>query len=170
MREIDILYTNVEVIINKLNSYIIQDLRSLKDPERESLTEAYGLLVQTLSCLDDASFYRQPEVNEEEEAQVFPVGEPLGPKNSDPAWYMDDTDYSKVYSNYTSEQKGEEVPEGTPIDNSNHTYFMGDERKFNWAIANAIKHVTGSNTVNYDNFYIITAGGYTIQIKRKEGI
>jgi len=67
---------------------------------------------------------------------------------------------------YTSQQKGEEVPEGTPIDNSNHTYFMGDERKFNWDIANAITRLTRSNTVNYDDFTAKLVGGEII-IKRK---
>jgi hypothetical protein len=169
-----LLYTRVEVIIDKLNSFVIQDLRKLCEPERDSLTEAYDLLVHALSCINDASFYRKHEEDEEEEVRVCVSEKP------DPFWNKGDTDFAEavassilqpeVQSSYTSEQKGEDVPEGTPIDNSNHTYFMGDERKFNWAIANAIKHVTGSNTVNYDNFYIITAGGYTIQIKRKEGI
>lgn len=169
MREIDVLYTNIEVIIDKLNSFVIQDLRKLCEPERDSLTEAYDLLVHALSCINDASFYRKHE-EEEKEARVCVSenpdpfwGAPLGPKE-------DAIDYSKVQSTYTSEQRGEKVPEGTPIDNSNHTYFMGDERKFNWDIANAIKHITGGNTVDYDNFYIISTGRHTIQIIEKEDL
>jgi hypothetical protein len=166
MREIDVLYTRVEVIIDKLNSFIVQDLRKLCEPERDSLTEAYDLLVHALSCINDASFYRKHEEDEEEEAQVFPVGEPLGPKKPDPIWNRDDIDFSKVQAYYTCEQKGDDVPEGTPVDNSNHTYFMGDERKFNWSIANAITYLTRSNTVNYDDFTAEIIGGEII-IRKK---
>ena len=68
MRIINELYQDVEEALNKLVYYTIEDLRELKDPERDALTEAYDLLVQTLSCLNDASQYRQPEVKNEKEA------------------------------------------------------------------------------------------------------
>jgi hypothetical protein len=173
MREIDILYDKVEVIVDELNSYILQDLRNLKEPERESLTEAYELLVGALACIHQSAFYRQPEVDEEEEARAFPTGKPLGPKNPAPFWVKEDGKYDgyrEVYPEdyvYTSEQKGEEVPEGTPIDNSNHTYFTGDERKFNWDIIYAMKKITGSNTVDYDAFAVSYAGDGTIILKNK---
>ena len=160
MRIVNELYQDVEEILNRLVYYTITDLRELKDPERESLTEAYDLLVQTLACLHQSAFYRRHEEEDEEEEQVC-VSE-----NPNPFWSRDDIDFSKVRSYYTCEQKGEEVPEGTPIDNSNHTYFMGDERKFNWDIANAITHLTRSNTVNYDDFKVIVAGR-EIKIWRK---
>ena len=157
MRIINELYQDVEEILNRLVYYTITDLRELKEPERDSLTEAYDYLVQTLTCLNDASFYRKKE---EEETKVC-VSE-----NPNSVWNRDDIDFSKVQSYYTCEQKGEDVLEGTPIDNSNHTYFMGDERKFNWDIANAITHLTRSNTVNYDDFSAKLVGGEII-IRKK---
>jgi len=184
MREIDQLYNEAEMLTDKLASYTLHDLRKLKDPEREALTEAYDLLVQTLSCLDDASQYREPEIEKEEPyvvsaAKIHNEYHTPQQKGKEPekkedsygiAWpSREDIDFSKVYSSYTCEQKGEEVPEGTPIDNSDHTYFKGDERKFNWDIANAITHLTRSNTVNYDDFYVTPAGMDTIVIKKKEG-
>ena len=162
MRIINELYQDVEGVLNKLVYYTIEDLRELKDPERDALTEAYDLLVQTLSCLNDASKYRQQEKEQFKFdcPRIYP--EAIWPED-------EEIDFSKIQSYYTCEQKGEEVPEGTPIDNSNHTYFIGDERKFNWDIANAITHLTRSNTVNYDDFYVTPAGMDTIVIKKKEG-
>ena len=132
MRIVNELYQDVEEILNRLVYYTITDLKELKDPERDSLTEAYDYLVQTLTCLNDASRYRKHE--EKEEARVCVSEKP------DPFWNRDDTDFAeavassilqpKVQSSYTSEQKGEDVPEGTPIDNSNHTYYLGNEKKF----------------------------------------
>jgi hypothetical protein len=143
MRIINELYQDVEEVLNKLVYYTIEDLRELKDPERDALTEAYDLLIQTLTCLSDASRFRK-----EEEPCVVSAAE--------------------LHNEYfTSNQKGESVPEGTPINNSNHTYFVGDERKFNWDIANAIKKCSESNTVNYDDFYVTHAGENTIVIKQK---
>jgi hypothetical protein len=155
MREIDRLYNEAEMLANKLASYTLQDLRKLKDPERDALTEAYDLLVQTLSYLNDASQYRKKEEPEKKD-DSYGIAWPS----------RDNIDFSKVYTSYTCEQKGEEVPEGTPINNSNHTYFMGDERKFNWDIANAITHLTKSNTVNYDDFTAKLVGKEII-IRRK---
>ena len=159
MREIDRLYNEVEMLANKLASYTLQNLRELKDPERDALTEAYDLLVQTLSCLNDASKYRQ----QEKEQFKFDC-----PRTYPEAIWPEDEriDFSKIQSYYTCEQKGEEVPEGTPIDNSNHTYFTGDERKFIWDIANAITHLTKSNTINYDDFTASLMGSEII-IRRK---
>jgi hypothetical protein len=155
MREIDRLYNEVEMLANKLASYTLQDLRKLKDPERDSLIEVYDLLVQTLSCLNDASQYRKKEVSEKKN-DSYGIAWPS----------RDDIDFSKVHASYTCEQGGEEVPEGTPIDNSNHTYFTGDERKFIWDIANAITHLTKSNTINYDDFTASLMGSEII-IRRK---
>ena len=160
MRIVNELYQDVEEILNRLVYYTITDLKELKEPERESLTEAYDLLVQTLACLNQSAFYRKHEEEEEEETKVCVSEKP------DPFWNRDDIDFSKVKASYTSEQKGEEVPEGTPIDNSNHTYFMGDERKFNWDIANAITHLTRNNVVNYDD-YTVTLVGKEIIIWKK---
>jgi len=169
MKIINELYQDVEEILNKLVYYTIEDRRELKDAERDSLTEAYDLLIQTLTCLSDASRFRK-----EEEPYVVSAAELHKEYFKCPRTYPEaiwpndeEIDFSKVQSYYTSNQKGEEVPEGTPIDNSNHTYFVGDERKFNWDIANAIKKCSESNTVNYDNFYITHAGGNTIIIKQK---
>jgi len=168
MKIINELYQDVEEILNKLVYYTIEDLRELKDAERDSLTEAYDLLIQTLTCLSDASRFRK-----EEEPYVVSAAELHKeyfkcPRTYPEAiWPKDERiDFSKIQSYYTCEQKGEEVPEGTPIDNSNHTYFTGDERKFNWDIANAITRLTRSNTINYDDFTASLMGSEII-IRRK---
>jgi len=118
----------------------------------EDANTAYCLIVNILNALE-----------KEEEKFSFDC-----PRTYPEAIWPDDEeiDFSKVQSYYTCEQKGEGVPEGTPIDNSNHTYFTGDERKFNWDIANAITHLTKSNTVNYDDFTASLMGSEII-IRRK---
>lgn len=166
MRIINELYQDVEEILNRLVYYTISDLKELKEPERESLTEAYELLVGALACIHQSAFYRQPEIDEEEETRVCvsenpdpPWGAPLGPR--------EDIDFSKVHTTYTSEQKGEEVSEGTPIDNTNHTYYLGHEGNFMWEFNKAARHLL-SNTyeLNYDKLTITFYNDDIIIIKK----
>lgn len=119
----------------------------------EDANTAYCLIVNILSALE-----KEKEQFKFDCPRTYP--EAIWPED-------EEIDFSKIQSYYyTCEQKGEEVPEETPIDNSNHTYFTGDERKFNWDIANAITHLTKSNTINYDDFTASLMGSEII-IRRK---
>lgn len=155
MRIINELYQDVEGALNKLVYYTIEDLRELKDPERDALTEAYDLLVQTLSCLNDASRYRRKK-------------EPTPEEVPDVAkWSREAIDFSKVHASYTCEQKGEESAEEIPYDNFNHTYYLGDEAQFMDAFLIAARNkLSNTYELNYDCLTITYFNDDSIVIRK----
>jgi hypothetical protein len=63
MTELDEIYKSTSLSANVLAEYILRKLKTLNQPERDALTEAFSLLVEALAEINQASFYRR-RVNE----------------------------------------------------------------------------------------------------------